>query len=783
MASKCYTLVYGLTGSGKSSLLNVLCGMDFTSKNKKLAFNKTIFDVSADQKSLTQNYQEESLNNININFVDTPGCKDTDILQRINNLYKLHSYFKAEDNLQKQFKFIFLISEPEIVAIRGQEIRILMDELFQLFKNIESFQDSALVVFSKVRPYSLDSEDYQEQIQQLREDFLKILTDNQNDQRSKKILQFFESISEQNFLTFSNPHTTKECNIVKTERDAILHILKDKIQSVNKIELNTEHKLDHQVKGFMKQKFDQFQQLKNETNKLIFDYLVKEVIEEAENKQELKTQQLKQIKQEIQEFKCYKDWLEKINCCPQKRKELEELYDNLLKYNTIEICPKEKFNLNDEIKFIDQITNQIFKQLDGQTLTLKAFYLHSSEMDVILKNYSNSNLKKLIIIVEHAFIFDSKLFSFHGGQLALRCKKFIISEFAQKIDLSGQRNNDINYQFKQNSAKNGEDGRDQQNGEDGEDGLPGNPGENGGYFLMSIENISGIISKNNNILQVDVSGGQGYDGQNGGNGGKGGKGQNGDLEGIQQRNQSYLKYVADETGILKNVLSLNKQYAFFYESQGQKGFNGGNGGKGGSGGFQGNHGGFKIVSWNENQIHSSLIQEIKRVELKGIDGKCGQAGYGGEGGENANGIYKDEFICPRLRGIASKMSEFKQNKTNDFIDKLKEYEGTAANYYVNGAIAITSLASGEAAVSAGIVTLARFIALPVGITLSTVQGLVSTYMAMNGNGFIDGPQFRGRAENGDKGIQNQSLNIKNLKYPDKTNFSFRELIKHVQQSQ
>ncbi|EAR95537.2 50S ribosome-binding GTPase (macronuclear) [Tetrahymena thermophila SB210] len=736
-SSECYTLVYGLTGSGKSSLLNVLCGKEFTSKSQKLVFNDTIFKVSANKISQTENYQEKYMNSINMIFVDTPGIKDTNLQKRVNNLYKLHSYFKAEGNLQKQFKFIFLISEPEIVAIRGQEISILMDELFQLFKNIEIFQDSALVVFSKVRPYPLNSEGYQDQIQNLRENFFEII----DGEKSQNTLKFFKSIPEKNYLSFSNPHSEIECKIVKDERDAILHSLKDKIQSVNKIELNTEHQLDAQVKIFMKQQFDEFQQLKDETNKLIFDYLVKEIIEEAEIKQEQKTQQLKQIKQEIQEFKCYKDLLEKINCCPNLRQELEKLYDILLKYNTIEKCHKDQFNLN-EIKFIDQIINQTNEKHDGQTLTLKAFYLHSSEMyEKILKKYSSSNLKKIILIIEHSFIFDSQLFSFHGGSLDLRCKKFIISKFAQKIDLSGQRNKDINDQFKQQSGKNGED-RQEQDGEDGEDGLPGDPGENGGSFLMSIENISGIISKDNKIT-VDVSGGKGYDGQNGGNGGKGGKGKNGDLKGIENKDKKYLKYVVDVTGVIKNIISLNKEYAFYYESQGQKGFKGGNCGKGGSGGLQGNPGDFKIISWNKSQIESKHILVIKTQGLKGEDGICGQPGPGGKGGKNVIGVYTDEYFCPTLRGITKEMKKLKEEKSQNDIDLVD-----VRNVALNGATtAVWSIAVGEAAVSVGLVSLARFVALPAGI----FQAVTSAFMAAQDSKVVAKPEYKGRADKGNDG--------------------------------
>ncbi|EAR95539.2 50S ribosome-binding GTPase (macronuclear) [Tetrahymena thermophila SB210] len=757
MNSICYTTVFGSTGSGKSTLLNILYGKKFsTSDDGDLIFQEgTIFTVSSETQSETKLYQEEKLKGSNMYLVDTPGCQDTDPIERIENLYKLKNYFKQQ--YERQFKFIFLFTDGEIKANRGQGLRLLMKELFQLFKNFEDFTNSTLVVFSRVRPFEVHSKGHQNQIQRLRRDFLKDLIDNRQEEILNNSYNFFNQIPQENFFTFSEPQDQNDCQIVEKEREKTLDLLKYKIKSVNKVQLNTQHKLDSYVKIFIQEKFNEIRELMqiNRTDQLILQNLITTIVENAEITQEQKQTLLLEKKQQLQILENYIKQLKLIQFNSYIIDNLQSLYSIVNKYNDIEEDNHFKINLN---SFSTQFINTIIQKpsidfnKETQTLTLKAFYLHSSYMDQeILSQQRGNNLKKIIIKIEHAFIFDSNEFSFRGGQLALKCKKFIIAKQAQKLDLSKKRDEDFNYEFKKKPNTS-------QEGVDGQDGLPGNPGENGGCFLLCIENQEGIISKYKNTIQVDVSGGQGYDGQDGGNGGDGLAGKDGDFYGVKQRKEYYLAYVIDITEGLKKILSFNNQYALYYKSNGEPGQKGGNGGLGGSGGYQGNHGDFQIYSLKDKQnIQNSFFKVIKEQRPKGKDGKCGFPGRGGEGGQNFIAVYKDEFFCPTIRGIRSKMNEKQIDETD--LDLSSSIIGT-------GTVVV-----GETAAYTGFTTLAKLASLPVGIAISSVQGLASIISASTGNGFIDGPRSDGRANKGEDGNRNFNLNTRSQKNPDKSYLS------------
>ncbi|EAR95538.2 50S ribosome-binding GTPase (macronuclear) [Tetrahymena thermophila SB210] len=736
MNSICYTTVFGSTGSGKSTLLNILYGKKFsTSDDGDLIFQEgTIFKVSSETQSETKLYQEEKLKGSNMYLVDTPGCQDTDPIERIENLYKLKNYFKQQ--YERQFKFIFLFTDGEIKANRGQGLRLLMKELFQLFKNFEDFTNSTLVVFSRVRPYEVHSKGHQNQIQRLRRDFLKDLIENRQGEILNNSYNFFNQIPQENFFTFSEPQDQNDCQIVEKEREKILDLLKNKIQSVNKVLLNTQHKLDSYVKIFIQEKFDKIRELMqiNRTDQLILQNLITTIVENAEITQKQKQTLLEEKKQQLQILENYIKQLKLIQFNSYIIDNLQSLYSIVNKYNDIEEDNHYKKNLN---SFSTQFINTIIQKpsidfnKETQTLTLKAFYLHSSYMDQeILPQYRGNNLKKIIIKIEHAFIFDSNEFSFRGGQLALKCKKFIIAKQAKMLDLSGKRYEYIKSKFKYRPNTSGK-------GEDGQDGLPGDPGENGGCFLLCIENQEGIISKYKNTIQVDVSGGKGYDGQDGGNGGDGRAGKDGDFYGVEQRKEYYLAYVIDITEGFKKYFSFNNEYALYYKSNGEPGQKGGNGGKGGSGGQQGNHGDFDIISWNGQQIYNSFFKVIKDNRPKGKDGKCGFPGRGGEGGQNFIAVYKDEFFCPTIRGITSEMNKKQTDETN---------------------FSFASSMIGSTTAQASITTLAKLASLPVGIAVSSVQGLASIISASTGNGFIDGPRSDGRANKGEDGNRNFNLN-------------------------
>ncbi|KAL4428865.1 hypothetical protein ABPG74_001352 [Tetrahymena malaccensis] len=761
---------FGLTGAGKSFLLNLLCGLQLSISKRQVEFQQEQIFKTVQGQSKTKQYKSYTLLDKQLVLVDTPGSRDTNNEDRIKNYLQFIKYFSTK---QQQNKIILLISESDIDASRGQDIKnYLMQDLFNKFKDISLLQNSILVVFTKGRPLDLNDESYKDSLKEKRDQLIDLFQSSEN--QDLKIQDgnqnFFSSIPLENYKTLSKPSDEKEIQILYQEIEEINKaLISQNIKPINDIQIRTESELDDELKDFIFQKF----------NNIFRQFLIKNIVENTEIPYEEKIQTLKK---EVENLKNFENYKTKINEIKQQGTfpendvlELEEIFQLIQDYNFVS-CQKIQ-----HCKYcIIDLIQQYKPQKQGNTLIIRRFFMHSSTVEKLIQQ-EGQRVDKVIVLANHAFIVDQNKFTFKGGQLVIKCQKFIISQNAKFIDLSGQDA----VQF-QNRA------------DVGQNGLPGRPGQNGGNFLLLVQeiipkqqlinqqneglsiyvmggfqnehkrlesqnnmtnNLEKIVQKDQQLLKsksnqqkliIDVTGGRGGDGQNGGNGRHGLNGQDGDLQGIMQRNENLMFDNINVTSIQKNLLTFNSEYQLFYRSDGQIGQNGGNSGCGGKLGLQGYPGDCQILLFDGKNIDT---QTLKTYCLNGRNGESGTPGNRGLGGRQAFGVFQEEYFCPFLRGITSRLEQ--QNLNRD----LTRISNIAAYSAVIGADIITTVRSSSA-------ILTRTVGLPVTLTISAVQTIGSVISANKNNRFIDGPRFTDiRAQNGQNGNRPYSLNEQNYQKP------------------
>ncbi|KAL4467515.1 hypothetical protein ABPG72_004583 [Tetrahymena utriculariae] len=623
-------------------------------------------------------------------------------------------------------------------------------------------------------------------LMQIRDQLLDILKpENQDSQNNSDYYNFFSKIPLENYLTLSKPRNEKQIQFIYEEAKEIKQaLLSQRVKTISneQIQIKQESEIENELKNYVQNKFEIFQK-----SQIFRQFLIQNIVENTQLTYEQKIRTLEEERENLKNFVSYKNKIDQMkrqgNFSKNDVRNVEELFQLIQMYNCISQAKflRCQYPIEDIIQNITQIQDNI--------LTISCFFMHSSNVEKLIQQHQQHRVDRVIILANHAFIVDQNKFTFKGGQLAIKCKKFIISNNAQLIDLSGQDAK----QFQNNAAI-------------GQDGLPGRPGQNGGSFLLLVQEIisqQNLRNQNNqrliiyvidgqennhqneefkqdrqnslcynekdvqidqkllqNLLnnqsfRIDITGGRGGDGQNGGNGLDGENGQDGDLNRIQKRDKNLIVKTENITSKLKNLASFNSQYNIFYQSLGQIGQNGGNAGRGGRGGLQGYPGECQILSFDGTNIQTQTLYAFAR---NGQNGQSGIAGNGGLGGRNAMGIFQDEFICPTLRGITKKMEQ--KNLTENFV------ESAASTSSVATAGAAIGIISGEAAAAAGTVGLARFIAWPVGVALTALQIGGSIISANIQNGFIDGPRFTNtRAQNGQNGNRPISLNQQNFQNP------------------
>lgn len=269
-------------------------------------------------------------------------------------------------------------------------------------------------------------------------------------------------------------------------------------------------------------------------------------------------------------------------------------------------------------------------------LTVKSFLVSASDIrDEVMNNpYSLVNVCSL-----HSFFFDQNIEK-PGLKLSILSPNWIVADRTDKmVNLSGRSGDNHAHSKAQNEH----------------DGLPGRAGQNGGHFYGRLKQLHGEPA----ILTINVKGGRGGRGQDGGDGSDGADGTPGIRDDVRRRAQSALSRRSEiDRNVFVAAMSfvftpLNKKFRETYVSGtfGTRGNDGKKGGQGGRGGYSGS------VMINDQQPHSFRLipQTNHNADHSGLPGRGGQGGRGGRHGGNGQvyrGVYIAEYIVPFFRGIS-----------------------------------------------------------------------------------------------------------------------------------
>lgn len=266
-------------------------------------------------------------------------------------------------------------------------------------------------------------------------------------------------------------------------------------------------------------------------------------------------------------------------------------------YNTLEWIHA----LSPTIERIRQLTNTPEIQVVHNLLSVKGIIVGTNDVVSALQNHQQAN--RVDVFSLNKLFIDENLIKL-GISLNLIAPNWKVVE-PRVINISGVPGL---------AGANGVHGT-------GSDGQPGGSGGNGGNFYGKGKAFDGIDN-----LVINTNGGSGGRGGDGGNGANGVNGRNGDLQKVS-RSQAYYHAYDNPNGDYYERWSGVYNW---YEDPGVDGTPGHNGGRGGSGGLGGFAGSALIdgfYPWNPN-IQNGAI---------GIHGNSGAGGQGGVHGKHCQG--------------------------------------------------------------------------------------------------------------------------------------------------
>ncbi|KAM3146091.1 hypothetical protein pb186bvf_001748 [Paramecium bursaria] len=328
-----------------------------------------------------------------------------------------------------------------------------------------------------------------------------------------------------------------------------------------------------------------------------------------------------------------------------------------------------------------------FNQKDIQVMNNK-LHVNCTKFDLLelQKIYiQNKDIQEIYIYSLYEFYVNSDI-EMPGVHIYIKCKNFRVQKKCL-INLKGQTGQPF-----LEKAKNG----DEQNNH-GDDGQEGNQGQSGGTIYVDAEEYFNI-----QLLEIDISGGDGGKGQDGGDGFDGTKGVDGNEQKVKQKKEQNESEKWEEvpTNLLETVFQHNRVFLYYYRSKGKPGTVGGNAGSKGKGGVCGSKGIIYFQNFDAQQINQK-----SNNSYQGIEGIDGQPGMGGQYGTD----YVGQFQEVRLLGFINKpeqlqkqVSQEKEQEQNQQQENPQIQQNDANQNNTGGSVLVGQAIGGGVGVGAGI---------------------------------------------------------------------------------
>jgi len=612
-----FVLVLGETGTGKSTLVNGLVGVDLEYFFVEEEGIKVIDCIDKERTRIGHTGDSETKFPYEIkdpqnpiSYFDCCGFRDTNGAgDEIQNAF----YIQTLANLLKRGKVILTISESSITGQKKTEIQTLFEQMIRLFSSLDFLKSSLYLVVTKGTEYPR-----RENIRYI-EKRLRILTEDHSNPRIKEVVDAL--IENKRIGLFAKPFQEGPVEQVIFQ-DIISDLRRLAESEIGVVNLEISASARDFVNTILKRLNKQISFDLEGISEKILSQLCRDKVNRAESLTEINLfcgDLLSRIPQEFTRTGIPQDEvLNRIDEYADRIIEISQEYNiqklvercqELKKYlhyihELLRISPDNTLDCVDwnekAIILRRRISGflHVLDEMKNDTLIFHGFLISAVQVRrKIAERNIQENLRRVEIYCLNRLFLDAGL-TLEGVDLLIISPNWVISA-PIIVNLSGK------------------DQRKLPERNDNKDGNPGLPGGNSGNFLGV-----GRAFNNLDFLRLTLKGGRGGQGIKGRDGECGSAGADGDLALVKSRDEKVLisKEISyDAKSLTYSMLTWNATFHEVYESKGEPGGDGENGGRGGFGGLGGKGGRALLLIGEECYEFDS-----ERLEIG--DGERGQGG-------------------------------------------------------------------------------------------------------------------------------------------------------------